>query len=376
VHLYAATTGLNINSLKQTLASGTSERYVVDSTYPGGSDSLFGGEGDDTLMGAGGNDELQGGSGSDTYVFNLGDGYDEIVEDATDIAATDTLQLGAGLLASETSMLKLGQNLILSWGGNDTLVFVDQFLPLSHSQIERVVFADGTVWDSQWLTAKTLGARFGTTGSDTLIGVQTDDVFMGAEGNDYMEGGMGNDTLLGGDGNDVLDEDGYAVKLGYGDDLLDGGAGNDTLFSGDGNDTLLGGMGNDVMYGEEGNDTLSGGSGNDTLTGGTGNDHFVFDALTLSSGNTDIITDFSTNQNDKIVLSGDVFTSLFGKIDLSANIRNYSAPSVGSDDYIVYDNTTGNVYYDPTGLSNASAVLIATLQNKPLTMTANQYAVI
>ena len=113
-----------------------------------------------------------------------------------------------------------------------------------------------------------------------------------------------------------------------------------------------------------------------TLTGGPGSDQFVFDVLTLISGNTDIITDFSTNQNDKIVLSGDVFTSLFGKTDLSANIRNYSASSVGGDDYIVYDNTTGNVYYDPTGLSNASAVLIATLQNKPLTMTANQYAVI
>ena len=374
-HVFGTTTDLNVDVLKQNLANGTVERYTADPTYPGGSDSLMGGDGHDTLMGGRGDDTLDGGQGSDTFVFNKGDGIDMIRDDAFDAVSVDTLQLGEGLLASETVLIKDEQNLYVGWNDGDMVVVWDQFKPASQTMIERMVFADGTVWDREWLFAKSLGAKMGSNAADTLLGGATDDVLMGAGGNDDIVGGKGNDTLLGGDGNDKLDDDGYAVKQGYGDDLLDGGRGDDTLFGGDGFDTLKGDSGQDVLQGESSDDELRGGEGDDTLYGGTGADRFVFDGLS-STGRGDVIVDFKSSEGDKLVFDHGFFKALEGMTTLSDHVRSYTASSVGGDDYIVYDNTTGNLYYDPTGLNNASAVLIANLQNKPLTMAANAFAVI
>ena len=44
------------------------------------SNTLFGNAGEDTLIGRGGNDVLRGGDGADTYVWNLGDGRDTIID--------------------------------------------------------------------------------------------------------------------------------------------------------------------------------------------------------------------------------------------------------------------------------------------------------
>ena len=51
-------------------------------TLSGGanSDELYGGGGADTLTGGSGADELYGGAGADTYIFNIGDGQDNIYE--------------------------------------------------------------------------------------------------------------------------------------------------------------------------------------------------------------------------------------------------------------------------------------------------------
>ena len=156
---------------------------------------------------------------------------------------------------------------------------------------------------------------------------------------------------------------------------INGLAGNDTLSGGSKNDVLNGGDGNDNLSGGMGNDTLTGSSGKDTLTGGDGADKFVLSNSPIV-GNSDVLTDFMASQGDQILFDTSFFTQLSGKSDLTNHIRKYSAKSVGGDDYIIYDNTTGNLYYDPTGISNANAVLIANLQNKPLTMAANQFVVL
>jgi Ca2+-binding RTX toxin-like protein len=208
-----------------------------------------------------------------------------------------------------------------------------------------------------------------------LYGEDGDDVIDAGADDDYIEGGKGNDTLLGGDGNDRLDEDGYGVKPGFGDDYMDGGAGNDTLFGGDGADSLLGGAGSDRLNGEVGDDFLNGGSGSDTLVGGAGADKFIF-SESNPVGTSDVLVDFMASQGDQIVFDGAFFSQLQGKTDLTQHIRQYNDAGAGEDDFIVYDSATGNLYYDPTGSSNASAVLIANLQNKPLTMAANQFAVL
>jgi Ca2+-binding RTX toxin-like protein len=265
--------------------------------------------------------------------------------------------------------------------GNDTLLGGD-----GNDVIDEDGYAVKSGFGDDWLD--------GGTGNDTLFSGDGNDVLLGATGadylyaedgndsldggadNDYLEGDMGNDTLLGGDGNDTLDEDGYGVRLGYGNDWLDGGTGNDTLFSGDGDDMLLGGAGNDILYAEQGNDTLNGGAGMDTLSGGVGADRFVFDAASSQDNSSDVLLDFMASEGDQIVFDHAFFKQLEGKADLTQHIRQYSAPSIGGDDYIVYDNLTGHLYYDATGLGDLDALLIATLQTKPLTMAANQFAVL
>jgi Ca2+-binding RTX toxin-like protein len=62
-------------------------------------------------------------------------------------------------------------------------------------------FADGTVWDGDFVKNSFLG---GTDGPDTIIGFNTSDTIQGLGGNDILYGRGGNDTLDGGLGNDSL----------------------------------------------------------------------------------------------------------------------------------------------------------------------------
>ncbi len=125
-------------------------------------------------------------------------------------------------------------------------------------------------------------------------GNELDNRMVGSAGVDTMYGEGGDDTLQGLDGDDILDG-------GAGDDSLNGGAGEDTLYGGTGDDKLLGGEGHDTLFGGAGNDWLEGGAGNDVMSGGAGKDSFYFRQGDL--GGYDTITDFSTAEGDKIVVS-------------------------------------------------------------------------
>ena len=146
---------------------------------------------------------------------------------------------------------------------------------------------------------------------------------------------------------------------GSGDDLIFGRGDNDTIFAGSGNDTVMG---------QNGNDRIHGGSGNDVLTGGTGgsdnNDTFVFDTALNASTNVDAITDFAANNVDKIELDQSVFAALSVSASLAG--QNFSANAGGNaadaDDFILYDTSTGNLYYDADGNGDGAAkILFATL---------------
>ncbi len=124
-----------------------------------GDDTLYGGEGADTLIGGKGRDVLEGGMGNDTYVFNLGDGHDTLIDNDSTSGNHDTLRLSAGLSAADTEVLRYGDDLVLRWTGNSTDSItiqgafdygqVDQ-----RNLIESVVFADGTAWSAQQLLAQ------------------------------------------------------------------------------------------------------------------------------------------------------------------------------------------------------------------------------
>ncbi len=66
-----------------------------------GNDTLIGGDGNDTLVGGTGNDALFGGDGGDAFVFNAGDGDDEIGDF---VVGTDALKLNGITIDSLTKL--------------------------------------------------------------------------------------------------------------------------------------------------------------------------------------------------------------------------------------------------------------------------------
>jgi Ca2+-binding RTX toxin-like protein len=129
-------------------------------------------------------------------------------------------------------------------------------------------------------------------------------------------------------------------------------------------DTLNGGAGADTLVGGSGNDTLVGGNGSDVLTGGAGADAFVFNLAPNASSNKDTITDF-TSSTDVLQLSKTIFTAISGAVGGLAIEQFWSGAGAvaghDADDRIVYNTTTGVLYYDADGSGSGSAVQIALL---------------
>jgi Ca2+-binding RTX toxin-like protein len=142
----------------------------------------------------------------------------------------------------------------------------------------------------------------------------------------------------------------------YSTDLTSiGTANNDELYGLAMSDFLDGGMGADVLYG---------GLGNDTLKGGEGQDTFVFNTALDPAINIDTILDFSSAE-DTIVIDVAIFEDLAGKTIVSDNIEIGTGVSTASetDNYFIYNTTSGALYYDADGSSigGVDAVQIAQL---------------
>lgn len=109
-----------------------------------------------------------------------------------------------------------------------------------------------------------MATRFGTSGTDQIIGTELDDFLYGyAPGQKGLD--IGNDRIFGGKGRDFIDGAG-------GNDFLDGGEDDDTILGGNGADQIFGGQGMDRLFGEAGNDLVDGGEGDDVIDGGAGAD--------------------------------------------------------------------------------------------------------
>jgi Ca2+-binding RTX toxin-like protein len=126
---------------------------------------------------------------------------------------------------------------------------------------------------------------------------------------------------------------------------------------------LRGNDGSNRLLGQDGADTLAGGAGNDSLTGGAGADVFLFDTALNAASNTDTIVGFVRGA-DKIHLDDDVFTSLTGGVALTgAQFRTGAGASAAltSEQRIIYDQSTGALYYDADGVGGVAAVQFAVL---------------
>jgi trimeric autotransporter adhesin len=221
--------------------------YGGDDVLQGGNgnDTVYGGTGADTLDGGTGNDTLVGEAGDDTYVLGLGTGLDSVHESDATSGNFDTVQVAAGVLPSQVLVRRRNEtwdnSLYLKIEGtDDQLGIANWFSDAAANRIDRVTFADGTIWDVATLQAK-LGE--GSAAGEIMGGNEFADTMDGAGGNDTIYGRGGDDALLGGEGNDT-------VYGGTGGDTLDGGTGNDTLIGEAGDDTyvLALGMGLDYVH--------------------------------------------------------------------------------------------------------------------------------
>ncbi|MDC6168287.1 calcium-binding protein [Paucibacter sp. XJ19-41] len=239
----------------------------ADSLYGGaGHDSLEGGDGLDELKGEDGNDVLQngetmsGGLGSDTYELSDWPVWDVTISEAGETAGDiDVLRLPASVNPADLVAMR-GYNsltggyddLWLSVRGQYSAIILKQFL-LAQSganQIEKIEFADGTVWSAADLIARRHGYQ-ASEGGDSISGYRWGETIDGLGGPDRIDGGLGDDVIRGGAGNDTLyaDERQDAATAADGNDTLEGGAGDDSLIGGGGNDTYLFGRaaGSDII---------------------------------------------------------------------------------------------------------------------------------
>ena len=268
-----------------------------------GNDELQGGDGVDELTGGAGDDRLDGGVSADTYVFNLGDGVDTIVDTPGE---GNKLVFGAGISERDLT-LGIG-SLLVRVGTNGDAIHIEGFntsTPVESAGIDLFEFADGTT-----LTYADLVARgfelVGTTRNDFLDGDEFYQRITGLDGQDVLTGGAIDNVLRGGAGNDVL------FGLG-GNDNVSGGQDDDVLRGGDGNDVLAGDVGNDVLEGESGDDVLYGGPGDDQLLGGDGADVYLFNV----GDGFDSISDSNAPGEEGRVVFGPGITS--SSVSLSAS---------------------------------------------------------
>lgn len=153
-------------------------------------------------------------------------------------------------------------------------------------------------------------------------------------------------------------------------DFIDGGIGNDKIWGNDGNDRLLGGRGDDRLAGDRGNDKLTGGSGRDT---------FVYENFAPQDLGRDRITDFEVGI-DKIELHLDIFSQLSPGQTLNSEefaVVDSRRAATRSDALIVYDSSSGNLYYNANGSERGlgEGAIIANLSNQP-NLTASNFILV
>lgn len=144
-----------------------------------------------------------------------------------------------------------------------------------------------------------------------------------------------------------------------GNDRLYGGSGYDRLQGGPGADWLRGGQNNDTLIGGNSDDTLNGGTGNDTLVGGSGADIFVFSRRPCTD-HADTSRDFS-HAEDSIHLALEQFGELGGIGALGAAAFALSTDAPTAEHRIIYDQSSGALYYDADGSGARTAKLFASV---------------
>ncbi|MBC7986132.1 MAG: M10 family metallopeptidase C-terminal domain-containing protein [Sphingomonadaceae bacterium] len=170
-------------------------------------------------------------------------------------------------------------------------------------------------------------------------------------------------SSLNGHVNNVVIDENTVIETGI------GGSGDDTIQGNDSKNTLLGKAGGDRLIGDAHKDDLSGGDGKDTLKGGAGGD--TFRLTSDAAADADKIVDFVAGE--KISLLGSEFGVAPGA--LKPNAFELGTAATSGKDRIIYDQTSGKLWFDEDGTGAAAKVLIATFQNNA-TLASTDFIVV
>lgn len=392
--------------------TGTNRSEVLRGTRS--SDTLNGLGGDDTLLGARGNDQLNGSTGDDFLRGGpgrdrLNGGIGDDLADYRDAETSVTVNLVNRALNTGEARGDTFISIERVRGGR----FDDVLTGNSRDNVlEGVAGADilngrGGFDFARYKSAlegvtANLENPLGNTGhaaGDTYFSIEG---LQGSDFNDTLVGNSVGNTLIGGRGADALDgRDGFDFarydvsdggRTGVRANLIDAGlntgdaagdtyasiegligtrladvlTGNDvanSLVGQAGNDRLAGNLGNDTINGGSGNDRIDGGYGNDRLTGESGRDLFIFSSTLNAAENVDRIRSFSV-RDDTIRLDDAIFTEAgsTGVLRAAAFYRGSSAHD--ANDRIIYNRSTGAVYYDPDGTGAQEQVQFAQLSSR------------
>jgi Ca2+-binding RTX toxin-like protein len=139
---------------------------------------------------------------------------------------------------------------------------------------------------------------------------------------------------------------------------------------------FVGGARGDKLTGGAGNDTLVGANGNDTLDGGAGSDVFVFTTRANATTNMDTIKNFDASDQIHLTKSPVAFATLgvTGQ-ELTAAEFVVGQEATSATTRIIYDDTTGKLYYDSNGNVAGGMVQFAFLETKPILSFHNFFVI-
>jgi Ca2+-binding RTX toxin-like protein len=322
----------NLTLTGKAAINGTGNNQANTITGNAAANTLSGGQGTDTLNGGAGNDTLFGGAGADTLYGGAGDDFLRGFLDYED-ADLNNAEF-AEFVGSQSSVV----DHLYGGEGNDVYMF-DQFVgtPIVYEYLNQGV--DTVLGD---LTQYTLTDNVENYVNDLNLTNNGQPVSVVVIGNHL------NNVLK----SSPTSWDSISVIL----STIDNANVSQEAFYGlGGNDTILAGGGNDL---------LSGGLGNDRLSGGFGSDKFLFDTTLNSKTNVDIITDFVPGI-DRIELDDEIFESFVGVTDQIAEGNlvkgGKGVKALDSNDYLIFNTTTGAFFYDADGNGSGAAIQFATL---------------
>jgi Ca2+-binding RTX toxin-like protein len=402
-----------------TIASGVT---IENAASGAGSDTLTGNDAANVLNGGAGADHLAGGDGNDTlFVDNAldvvneagGAGFDAVYASVSyalaagqEIEVLSAFQASSGALGltgntlAQTLIGNAGANLLDGGGGADVLYGLggaDTYLVDSADDqvIEGasggtdVIYTHGSyvLTAGQEVEVLSLFDR-GGSGALGLAGNALAQTLIGNAGDNLLNGGSGADAFYGLGGNDT-----YFVDS-TDDQVIEGASGGtDAVYamasygltvgqeievlsafdqSGTAALNLTGNGFDQALIGNAGANLLNGGDGADVLYGLGGADTFAF--ISTLGDDADVIADFSA-ADDMIALDHGIFAQAGGLGALDANAFVTGTQAADSDDRIIYNSATGQLFYDADGSGGGASVQFATL-NPGLSLTASDFTVI